>query len=131
MLVVDDHPGVRFLLKEVLEQDGYQVRALAHGEDVLPEIKRNPPAALLLDWNLPDWQGWGVLVELEKQRLGVPVILMTGWSDGLLFRRALEKGVIGYLVKPFDLNDLRKLVQEALAVSPYFRPVEAGQPAST
>ncbi len=131
MLVVDNHPGVRFLLKEVLEQDGYQVRVLAHGKDVLPEIKRKPPAALLLDWNLPGWQGWEVLVELEKQRLGVPVILMTGWGDGLLFRRALEKGVIGYLVKPFALADLRKMIRQALAVSPYFRPVEAGQPAST
>ncbi|MDH7576621.1 MAG: response regulator [Bacillota bacterium] len=119
LLVVDDHQGVRFLLKEVLEQDGYQVRALAHGRDVMPEIKRDPPDVILLDWNLPGWQGWEVLVELQNLSLQIPVILLTGWADGELFRRALEKEeVIGYLVKPFDLNDLKKMILKALTVSP-------------
>jgi len=70
-------------------------------------------------------------VELQKLQFRIPVILLTGWSDGELFRRALEKGVVGYLVKPFDLNDLRKLIQQALAVSPYFHQGEAKQTSST
>lgn len=125
-MVVDDHPGVRFLLKKALEDDGYQVRALASGEEAFAEVLRHPPAVLLLDLDLPDWRSLRILDELGKLRLGIPVVLLTDWDDGELFRCALERGVVGYLVKPFDLDDLRKLIREALALSPCASGDEAG-----
>lgn len=104
VLIVDDEPNIRQLLSNFLGYEGYVVEAAEDGQAALEVIERAVPTLILLDLNMPVLDGWGFLQELDRRGLRLPVVIMTA---GLAGRETAEKyGAIGYLGKPFDLDDL-------------------------
>lgn len=116
ILVVDDQFGVRFLIHKVLEESGYNVKAVASGSECLSlAISLNRPSLILLDQRMPVMTGLQVLSRLgqDDQAKKIPVIMISAEHD--LEDAARCCGVQGFLTKPLDLNVLLKTVEEALA----------------
>lgn len=108
-LVVEDDPGIRYLLEFILHQQGWAVVEAHDGRQGLAAIHQGPVAdAVLLDVMLPEIDGLQLLEQLRRlpQWAGVPVMMLTAKGDETSVSRALAAGAADYLVKPFDPAEL-------------------------
>jgi DNA-binding response OmpR family regulator len=116
VLVVDDDPAFRGLLREVLMEEGFAVETAATGEEALDQVANDPPRVLVLDVELPRLDGWAVLRHIRAERderRQVPVVLM---SVGPYRRHAAAHAqAADYLAKPFDLDALVHSVERFTA----------------
>ncbi|WP_227753959.1 response regulator transcription factor [Ramlibacter aquaticus] len=107
-LVVEDDPGIRFLLRFMLEQHGWQVREASTGTEGQQALRGPLPHAVVLDIMLPGIDGLALLAQLRAQRRweDVPVMMLTAKGDEPSVQRALAAGADDYLAKPFDPQEL-------------------------
>jgi len=113
ILVVDDEQLIRWCLKERLEQDGYQVVEARSGQEAL-ELMRDEVRLVLLDLRLPDTDGLSLLAELRRAHPDCRVILMTAHGSPGVTRDATAGGVFAVVDKPFSLDVMAHLAEEAL-----------------
>ena len=106
ILVVDDDPHVRAMLRLALELEGYEVDEAPDGYRALRRLERTRPDLLLLDLMLPGLDGFGVVRALRERGLHgeIPVILMS--ASGLTEQAVAGAGAAAYLSKPFDVRRL-------------------------
>jgi len=117
LLIVDDQPGVRRLLEEVLQEEGYRAVTAANGTEALEMMPRLQPRAVILDFKMPGLDGLGTLKKLRERNSEVPVIMMTACGELDAAEDIKKYGVHHYMVKPFDLDEVRSLVKEVLEVA--------------
>ena len=113
VLVVDDDPDIRELVRELLERAGYQVAAAADGREGLRALYASPPDLVLLDVNMPLLDGWQVL-ERIRDLTDVPVIMLTARAAELEKVRGLKGGADDYVTKPFGRQELLARVEAQL-----------------
>ena len=105
--MVDDDLAVCELLQDVLSEHVFDVLVCHNGQDVPGRVQQAPEIALvLLDMMLPDINGLQVLLQLQKQRPALPVIMLTGLGSESDVVVGLEMGADDYLAKPFSLLEL-------------------------
>jgi two-component system response regulator MprA len=105
VLVVDDEPRLREVLRVALELDGYQVGTAATGEQALTCIERAAVDAIVLDVTMPGITGLGVCRVLRERGDHTPVLLLSGRSTSADQAAGLAAGADDYLTKPFDLDE--------------------------
>lgn len=112
-MVVDDSNAMRHVLRMILEEAGYEVEEAPEGRSALARLLalEAPPDLLLVDLNMPELDGYGLVEAVRERFAGPPSILMvTSESDRERILRALEAGANEYLMKPFTrLSLLEKL----------------------
>ncbi len=114
LLVVDDDRGLRDVLRRALGLSGYEVRLAETGSGALAEIAATPPDAVVLDIGLPDIDGLEVCRLLRREGNRVPVLMLTA-RDAVSDRiDGLDAGADDYLVKPFDVDELRARLRALL-----------------
>ena len=106
VLVVEPDSTTRREIKQVCEQDGYQVVEADAGSEALRQVESARPNVVLLEVTLPDVAGFDVCRELRKVDPGVPVIMMSSRSDEIDAVVALEIGADDYVTKPLRLREL-------------------------
>lgn len=108
ILVVDDDPDIRDVLRITLEAEGYQVFEVEDGEKVIPAVKRYSPQLILLDFVMPKLSGPEVSLLLKKDILlrHIPIIMLTGKGEINDKVQGINAGVDDYLVKPFEPKEL-------------------------
>jgi DNA-binding response OmpR family regulator len=104
VLIVDDDRELRELMAWKLRREGYDVRVAGDGAEALGLIETEPPAVILLDLQMPVLDGLGFARELRRRRISLPIVLMSGSTDGA--RAAAEIGAEDWLPKPFEWADL-------------------------
>ena len=112
ILVVDDEPEFCRLFANVLADMGYQVSTATEGREGLAKIRDNPPDILFLDIKMPHMDGLECLRRIRKIKRKFVVVMMTGHGDIQSAREAMRLGADEYISKPFDLDDLKRLVNE-------------------
>ena len=112
ILVVDDEPEFCRLFANVLVDLGYQVSTATEGREGLAKIRDNPPDILFLDIKMPHMDGLECLRRIRKIKRKFVVVVMTGHGDIQSAREAMRLGADEYISKPFDLDDLKRLVNE-------------------
>ncbi|MBL7075638.1 response regulator [candidate division KSB1 bacterium] len=110
ILVVDDEMEVCILVKEFLEERGYQVAVANRGKDAVEGMKSFRPHVVLLDIRMPGMSGMEVLDQIREIDKEVGVIMVTAVKDERIGREALKKGATDYIVKPIDLDYLETSV---------------------
>jgi DNA-binding response OmpR family regulator len=118
IMVADDELEMRMLLELVLRKEGYEVLVAADGWDVMSQLLRRafaePERAaadlLLVDFAMPGCSGLQVLADLAGRRWRPPIVMITGSSDQEMHKQARELGAVEVLHKPFELDELRRLV---------------------
>lgn len=116
VLAVDDSHVIRRLVEVSLQQLNLDVETAGSGVEACELLQRTIPDMLILDVGLPDMTGWDVIDFVREERAldGLPVVMLTGYSDASDRDRADDVGVVRYLVKPFRPADLRKAVLDIL-----------------
>ncbi|MFP7169828.1 response regulator [Terribacillus sp. 7520-G] len=114
VLIVDDQPGIRILLEEVIREEGHEVISVCTGAKALDQIKKQQPDLLLIDYKLPVLDGPAVLDELKDQGLSIPTIMMSGLAEEAGAFRQDYDFLIDVLAKPFDILNVRKMVNQVL-----------------
>jgi DNA-binding response OmpR family regulator len=113
VIVVDDDHEVRGILRDILEQDGYQVTVVGDGEALLAMVHRHHPDLVILDMMLPGMQGLEVLRHLQDHDR-IPTIVVTGKSGESDRIVGLELGADDYMLKPFSHPELLARVHAVL-----------------
>ena len=115
ILIIDDEPAIGWSLREMLSDEGHSVEVAASVEAGLETCARFEPEAMLLDVRLPGRDGLSALPEFRSIVPNAPVVVMTAFGDLDTAVRAVNAGAFDYLVKPFDLESVSRIVAHALA----------------
>lgn len=115
VLVVDDEPTVREVIRRYLERDGYAVREAADGSTALTEIEGNTPDLVVLDLMLPGLDGVAVTRQVRaSQAKAVPIIMLTAKGETADRIYGLDSGADDYLSKPFSPQELVSRIRAVL-----------------
>jgi FixJ family two-component response regulator len=115
IFVVDDDPSVRKGLGRLLRSMGYQVQTFGSAEEFLQNATDcHGPACLVLDVKMPGLDGLDLQKQLEQRDYVMPIVFITGHGDIPTSVKAMKKGAIDFLTKPFDEEDFVRAVREAL-----------------
>jgi CheY-like chemotaxis protein len=108
VLLVDDEDMLRRVMKDLLEQEGYQVIEAKDGVEALDQVDRYAPDIIVLDLNLPGLDGYGVLSHLRSRpaTAGIPVVVLTARGDEESEVKVFELGADDFLSKPFRARAL-------------------------
>ena len=118
VLIMDDEPDIRKVVRLTLEKAGYEVMEAYDGEAGIQEIQRdeNPILmdAIICDIRMPKINGVEAIQYFQTQYPRVPLIVMTGHPDVSMATEFLQRGVVDYLVKPVEAEKLRAVVAKAV-----------------
>ncbi|MBZ0170535.1 acetoacetate metabolism regulatory protein AtoC [Candidatus Methylomirabilis lanthanidiphila] len=115
ILVVDDEQGLREFLTALLEHAGYLVRTASDGEQALEHVAHQVPDLVISDIRMPKMDGIGLLTGIRKTYPHVPVIMMTAYASMDSTIQAMRLGADDYITKPFRIDEIRLVVEKALA----------------
>jgi len=113
VLVVDDEPPIRRLLRTGLTTQGYQIIEAQNGKAAL-ELLAQAPDLIILDLGLPDMQGHDLLYAIRARNQGVPIVVLSSRDDEVGKVQALDFGADDYITKPFGMNELLARMRAAL-----------------
>ncbi|HEY1395641.1 nitrogen regulation protein NR(I) [Roseateles sp.] len=111
--IVDDDHSIRFVLEKALTREGLPVRSFSQTREVLAALEEDTPQVLVSDIRMPGGSGLELLSTIKKQLPGLPVIIMTAYSDLDSAVSAFQGGAFEYLPKPFDLPRAVELIRRA------------------
>jgi AmiR/NasT family two-component response regulator len=115
VVVAEDEAIIRMDLRELLQEEGYDVVAEAgRGDEALAMVQKHHPDVALLDIKMPGMDGIAVARRINADRL-CAVVLVTAFSQRELIEEATDAGVHGYVVKPFERHDLVPAIEVGLA----------------
>ena len=115
IVLADDEVHVRYLVRNVIRAEGYEVVGEANnGEDALELYRRHRPDLLLIDINLPLKTGDAVLADVMREFPDAKVIILTMVADVDTVRRCLELGAANYVLKSTRIEEIRRAIHETL-----------------
>jgi CheY-like chemotaxis protein len=115
VLVIDDEPDHREIMREALEDEGYRVETAEHGADALARLHASSrPDLIVLDLRMPVMDGWAFMAELKRHPTlaSIPVVVTTQAGDRVLSSAPVSAG---YLAKPFEAHRLIEIVRTCLS----------------
>ncbi|MDB5420451.1 MAG: response regulator receiver protein [Brevundimonas sp.] len=117
ILTVDDSASIRVAIKIALSGEGYSVTEAVDGADGLAKAEAGSFDLIVTDLNMPVMDGLAMIRELRKRpaHAGVPILFLTTESDGEIKAQAKAAGATGWLTKPFDPEQLVRIVKKVLA----------------
>lgn len=126
VLLVEDEPAQREVLRYNLEAEGFTVISARDGEEALERVAESLPDLILLDWMLPHVSGIEVCrrLRMRAETRGIPVIMLSARSEEVDKVRGLETGADDYVIKPYSVMELMARLRAQLR---RVRPAAAGQ----
>jgi len=113
ILIVEDEPKIAELLRDYLQEAGFKVSCLDRGDQVVPMVKKDPPAIILLDIMLPGMDGKDVCREIRKFS-NIPILMITAKVEEIDRLIGLELGADDYICKPFSPREVVARVKAVL-----------------
>jgi two-component system, OmpR family, alkaline phosphatase synthesis response regulator PhoP len=116
VLIADDEEDVKAVLQMFLQARGYEVITAFDGLDAMDQVKREKPDVVLLDIMMPLIDGFEVCRKLkaDPETQQIPVIMLSAAGHAGSIQKGLEVGAVDYLVKPYEPDQLLKLLQKIL-----------------
>lgn len=114
VLIVDDEPPIRRLLRVGLGTEGYAISEAANAKDAIAHVKIDRPDLILLDLGLPDMPGHDLLRQWRDELIDLPILILSSRTDEAGIVKALELGADDYVTKPFGMKELVARIRVAL-----------------
>ncbi|MDQ3130445.1 MAG: response regulator [Acidobacteriota bacterium] len=116
VLIVEDYPDIRTMMKFLLQKFGYDVIEAADGNEAVESVKNNHPDLILMDLSLPNMDGLTATQIIRKvDGYGkIPIIAVTAYGNSY-YRRAIEAGCDDLINKPLDFNNLEPILEQYLS----------------
>ena len=127
ILIIDDDASVRRVLDRILTGAGYEIEQASDAFQALDLLDSRQPDAALLDIKMPGMDGFGLLDNLKRRGLEIPVVILTGHGDQFTAQQCLDAGAAAYLTKPPDRADLLLTVRGAVAQGRVARELEGAE----
>lgn len=118
LLIVDDQFGIRILLNEVFEKDGYITFQASNGIQALKIVEAEKPDLVLLDMKIPGMDGLEILREIKKLDVETNVVMMTAYGELEMINEAMRLGALTHFAKPFDIDLVRQQVKKYMNKAP-------------
>lgn len=116
ILIVDDQYGIRILLNEVFQKEGYTTFQAANGYQAIDIVEKHSPDLVLLDMKIPGMDGIEILKRLKAINQEIRVIIMTAYGELDMIQEAKDLGAITHFAKPFDIDEIRAAVKKHVKV---------------
>ncbi len=113
--VIDDDESMRRSVKRLLKAHGFEAETFPSADDFLSLERASRPACLVLDLSLPGMSGIDLQKEMERRRLDLPIVFITGHGDIPSSVEAMKGGAVDFLPKPFNAKALIEAVERAMA----------------
>lgn len=116
VVVIDDDPSIRKSLKRLLHSRGYTVELFNSAQEFLRknDFIRSSPCCLILDVRMPGLDGMDLHRELNKRNISVPIVFISGHGDIPMSVKAMKRGAVDFLPKPFDTKKLLEAIESAI-----------------
>jgi FixJ family two-component response regulator len=114
VFVVDSDPSVRESLELLVRAAGWQAETFASAQEFLARPRSVVPSCLILDVTLPDLNGLELQERIASERTDMPIIFLTASTDIAMTVRAMKRGALEFLTKPFDAEALLIGIQQAI-----------------
>jgi two-component system, NtrC family, nitrogen regulation response regulator GlnG len=124
--IVDDDQSIRFVLEKALAREDLPVRSFTNPRDVLTALHDDSPQVLVSDIRMPGGSGLDLLAKVKERHPGLPVIIMTAYSDLDSAVSSFQGGAFEYLPKPFDVSKAVELIRRAVDESLREESVDEG-----
>jgi YesN/AraC family two-component response regulator len=116
-LIVDDEPGIRAVLREIIREELEGTVCILHeagdGLEALDVLKDKGVDIVVTDMKMPNLDGLGLLHQIRLNHRTVTVIVMTGYSEDYTREEALRLGAQDYITKPFDVDEVRLILMKS------------------
>lgn len=117
VLIVDDQNGIRILLMEVFNSEGYTTFQAANGKAALDIVSTESPDLVLLDMKIPGMDGLEILKHIKEINPAIKVIMMTAYGELDMIKEATKLGALMHFTKPFDIDEMRVAVNMQLRMN--------------
>ena len=116
VLVVDDSEIITELISILLDPEGYQLGLVSSAEEAMILIKQQSFDLILMDIEMPEVTGVELLTDMKQQNMlqNTKVLMLTGQTDGEYVEQSMQLGAEGYILKPFDHDELKQRVWDVL-----------------
>lgn len=114
LLIVDDQFGIRVLLNEIFQKEGYKTFQAANGVQALDIVKNEEPGLVILDMKIPGMDGLEILKRIKKDNEAIKVIIMTAYGELDMIQEAVKNGALTHFAKPFDIDEIIGAVKKEL-----------------
>lgn len=114
VLIVDDQNGIRILLMEVFNSEGYTTMQAPNGKVALEIVRNETPDLVLLDMKIPGMDGLEILKHIKEINPEIKVIMMTAYGELDMIKQATDLGALMHFTKPFDIDEMRLAVNNHL-----------------
>ena len=114
ILLVDDEKNIRKMLNRVLSAEGYSIQEASDGLDAIKKLEKEYFSMILLDLRMPGLNGLETLKSFHDSDFNIPVIMMSAYGTVPEAVEAMKLGAVDYLVKPFDIDELKIAIHRAI-----------------
>lgn len=115
ILIIEDDEEMRSLLKEFLDEEGYETDSVDNGSEAYRRLVKEAFDLIITDIRMPGLTGLDILPGVRKLQPEAFIIVMTAFGSEEVYHKVLEKGATAYLEKPIHLDHLRNLIQEMVS----------------
>lgn len=112
VLVVDDQPGVRFLLDLVIQDAGHRVHTAHNGLEAVDMVRRLRPDLVFMDVRMPLLGGLEALEQIRKFAPQTKVIIMSAYGSDDVEKKAIQEGALCCIAKPFEVESIKGLIND-------------------
>jgi len=117
ILIVDDEPKICDFLETLLRREGYETTSAGQAADALASISKSDYDLIVTDLRMPGMDGFELVRRIKDVRRDLPVVMITGYATVETAVQALRHGVDDYVTKPFNVDEMRKVIARALRAS--------------
>lgn len=115
VMVVDDDPGILIAFEKMLTNTGLMIYTTNQWSNVLDLIQIKNPGVIILGIRMTVGSGLELIKEIKTAHAGLPIIILTAYSNILTEKKAMMLGVKGYFKKPFEINEMIALIRDLIA----------------
>jgi CheY-like chemotaxis protein len=119
ILIADDEPSVRRLLSRLARSLEYEVHIASDGMEAIAMAEEKQPDIVLMDMHMPQMDGLEALREIHGLLPKAKILVITGDRGDSRARAAMESGAADYILKPFELDDVRQALELQMALAPW------------
>lgn len=123
ILIADDEFSLRLVLRTAMNKVGYEVDTAQNGKEALHMAKENYYDVVILDIRMPEIDGLQAFYEIHKVKPNLPIILMTAFGSSEIAVDAMKQGAYDYILKPFNLEEIKIIVNRAIRMQQLTREV--------
>lgn len=118
IVIIDDEAAVLKMMSQLCERLGHETYAFQTGTEGMTFIRRNTPEIMIVDLKIGDMDGLDIIQQCHIQYPGMAIIMVTGYGSVKIAVDAMKFGAFDYLSKPFELDDLQRIINRAATAGP-------------